>query len=1051
MSPSDQWRRAADEARGRTEHTAFRAGRGCLWAAAVLTAKVAMGWLLGARRVAATVDPSHAMKLNSALVLLAFACTGLYETRRGARPPTIAARIVGVVMAVGGALVLVEHVFDVSLSIDELVHPDPWTVGPLAPGRPAPQAAVAILCLGLAVLVPRWWVSARDALVVAALTAGFLGLVGHLFDVEPFVVVGGGFGLPVEASLALVLSSTGFALTRPHDATRLTGAFADSPGGVLVRRIVPLAVLVPIGGAAIQQALTTSSLVADRTATWVVSLLAVAVALVAVAKAAGAADRQGAELAAERSRYGELFDSVPDGIYETRLDGAIVVANDALAEMLHYDEAHALMSRVDSVESLWVHPEHRRELTDGLLAGRRSGHPDIELRRADGSVITAALSFRAVTDEHDVVVGLRGTLRDVTQDRAREAQLAEAEERFRLAFESGPLGRAMLDLTASPMAFIEVNDALADLLGHPVAELTAIDPLELVHPDDLDGEVAALASCMAGRETQLRYESRRRHRDGSWISVAVTGAVLAHEDGSPRYLMCTLEDIGPRLAATAALALASAQAEDRARQALALKRLALAVLESHDLAALDELASDLVTATLGVDAVAVYERDEADLWLLTRQHGIGGGLGALDASSLSGGTGDSPAVASLVAGQLAGSGREAAVTVDGSSAIIVATREGRPVSQEEVAFIQGAAALLGLARAREETRARLVRSERTLTALVDNAPSAVYLFDPDGRCLVANAESARVAGLTSAEMVGRTRAEMPGLDARAVVTHRVNDLEVLAAGSPCMVEETALRDGVEVTYLTVKFPLVDEAGRPFGVGGISTDISEIRRLEGESKRAWNETLRRIATAVELRDEETGGHVERMSAYAALIASHLGLSADRVTDIGVAAQLHDAGKIGIPDEILLKPGSFTAEERRIMETHATIGYELLAGTGSELLDLAATIAWTHHERVDGSGYPRHLRGDEIPIEGRIAAVADVFDALTSNRIYRPAMPLDDALAILRDGRGRAFDPIVLDALLDNLDEAVAISLRHADPAQIIGRSARWPRSARPDQA
>jgi putative two-component system response regulator len=129
----------------------------------------------------------------------------------------------------------------------------------------------------------------------------------------------------------------------------------------------------------------------------------------------------------------------------------------------------------------------------------------------------------------------------------------------------------------------------------------------------------------------------------------------------------------------------------------------------------------------------------------------------------------------------------------------------------------------------------------------------------------------------------------------------------------------------------------------------------------------------------------------------------------------ASPMHDVGKVGVPDRVLLKPAALTAEERAQMEEHAEIGYRILAGSRAELLQLAATIAWTHHERVDGRGYPRRLAGDEIPLEGRIAAVADVFDALTRDRVYRPRFSRAQALEMLAEGRGSQFDADVVDAL------------------------------------
>ena len=133
----------------------------------------------------------------------------------------------------------------------------------------------------------------------------------------------------------------------------------------------------------------------------------------------------------------------------------------------------------------------------------------------------------------------------------------------------------------------------------------------------------------------------------------------------------------------------------------------------------------------------------------------------------------------------------------------------------------------------------------------------------------------------------------------------------------------------------------------------------------------------------------------------------------------AAPLHDIGKIGIPDSILGKPGPLDAGERALMQEHTLHGRELLGGSGNDLLELASTIAWTHHERWDGNGYPLGVAGEEIPLAGRIVAVADGFDALTSDRPYRPARTADEAVAVLENGRGTAFDPAVVDAFLGSV--------------------------------
>jgi putative two-component system response regulator len=209
----------------------------------------------------------------------------------------------------------------------------------------------------------------------------------------------------------------------------------------------------------------------------------------------------------------------------------------------------------------------------------------------------------------------------------------------------------------------------------------------------------------------------------------------------------------------------------------------------------------------------------------------------------------------------------------------------------------------------------------------------------------------------------------------------------------------------------------------------------------------------LARAAEFRDDETGRHVVRVGEYAAVIANQLGWSETACQMLRQAAQLHDVGKIGIPDAILTKPGKLTPEEYAVIQKHCgygkqvfdsltdsewsayrrhtELGGQLLAGCGSELLDTAAEIALTHHERWDGSGYPIGLAGEDIPIAGRITAVADVFDAISTSRPYKKALPMEQCFTILREGRGTHFDPQVLDAFFSARDEIVRIQIRYAE--------------------
>ncbi len=201
--------------------------------------------------------------------------------------------------------------------------------------------------------------------------------------------------------------------------------------------------------------------------------------------------------------------------------------------------------------------------------------------------------------------------------------------------------------------------------------------------------------------------------------------------------------------------------------------------------------------------------------------------------------------------------------------------------------------------------------------------------------------------------------------------------------------------------------------------------------------ASEETVLRLAKAAEFRDDETAQHTLRMSHYCRIIARGYGFDAKRCELIRLASQLHDVGKIGIPDAILLKPGKLTADEFTLMKEHARFGFRILADSKAALLQTGAIIAHGHHEKYDGSGYPKGLSGEDIAVEARIAAIADVFDALTTKRVYKDALPVTAAIEILQKGRGKHFDPDLLDIFLADMDAVVHIRKQFQDSADHSG--------------
>lgn len=232
---------------------------------------------------------------------------------------------------------------------------------------------------------------------------------------------------------------------------------------------------------------------------------------------------------------------------------------------------------------------------------------------------------------------------------------------------------------------------------------------------------------------------------------------------------------------------------------------------------------------------------------------------------------------------------------------------------------------------------------------------------------------------------------------------------------------------------------------------------QVKERTQQIEKSREQIIHCLARAAEFRDNETGEHVIRVGKYCAVIADQLGFGPEYCREIELAAQLHDVGKIGIPDSVLLNPGKLNAEEFEVMKTHCGLGMTIMEpladtegdrirrhtdmggfimdGVDSPMLELAATIARTHHEKWDGTGYPFQLKGDKIPIEGRICCVADVYDALCSERPYKPKFPIKKCLEIMLSERGTRFDPIVLDAFFERIEEIERVRKAYDDAAKI----------------
>ncbi|HET6720064.1 MAG TPA: HD domain-containing phosphohydrolase [Rhodocyclaceae bacterium] len=276
---------------------------------------------------------------------------------------------------------------------------------------------------------------------------------------------------------------------------------------------------------------------------------------------------------------------------------------------------------------------------------------------------------------------------------------------------------------------------------------------------------------------------------------------------------------------------------------------------------------------------------------------------------------------------------------------------------------------------------------------------------------------------------------------RAIYSRESVPVLMVTESEQASVRVKALRDGAN-DYLITPIDKLEFSVRARNLLTVRQHAREMQGrnvwLEAEVAKATasildreRETLHRISRAAEFRDPETGAHIQRMALYSELIAKRLGMSAKDQQLLLDAAPLHDVGKIATPDAILLKPGKLTPDEFEIMKGHARSGFDLLDKSASPVVQAGAQIALTHHEKYDGSGYPQGLAGQDIPLLGRIVAVADVFDALTSERPYKQAWELDRAVAHLRQGAGSHFDPHCVAAFLESWSQVLDIREQLAD--------------------
>jgi PAS domain S-box-containing protein len=617
----------------------------------------------------------------------------------------------------------------------------------------------------------------------------------------------------------------------------------------------------------------------------------------------------------------------------------------------------------------------------------------LEMMRKDGTTVWTEVNFSAIRDENKQPVGILGVTRDITERKQADDVLRESEDQYRLVVENAKESIIIVQ----DMKVVFVNRATIGMLGYSKEILTSKSFTDFIHPDDLNMVADHHIRRIKGEEVPPVYSFRVIGQDGTVIWCEINAAVIQWK-GKPATLNF-LNNISERKRADEELK----ESENKYR---------LLADNVDDVIFVLDMNLKFTYVSPSVKILMGYEQEE--LLKLRASETMTPSSWDLTTKNLSKELekfeqGDSTKLQFLL---LEMRRKDGSTVWTELKASFIRDENHRPMG------------IIGVSRditERKRADEALSESEEKYLTILKDMDDVYFEVDIKGNIAFVNFSACKMSGYSEEELLGMLFKKISAPDDIEKVMQYFGEIFLTGTTGKPFLWNLVKKNGEQGFFEIVVSLIRDKQGKPIGFRGIGRDITERKKAETELqqtlesfRKAVGATIQVMVSAVEMRDPYTAGHQIRVADLARTIATEMGLPKEKIDGIRMAGSIHDIGKLSIPAELLSKPTKLTSIEFSLIKEHSHSGYEMLKDVESPWP--LAQIVYQHHERMDGSGYPRNLKGDEILIEARIMAVADVVEAMASHRPYRPGLGIDAALAEIEKNKGIFYDNTVADACL-----------------------------------